>query len=106
MLSVEGAHEREMLLVVVAVAVRLVGVVGGVVSVVGGGVGEVAPAVLNVLSASSRVGWLVRSLPAQVQAKVIVPVSCELPHCVSMWFSSVRVGQRQLESLNACTTPQ
>ena len=33
-------------------------------------------------------------------------VSCELPHCVSMWFSSVRVGQRQLESLNACTTPQ
>ena len=85
---------------------RLVGVDGGVVSPGGGGgVGVPAPA-LNACSTLSRSGFELSVLPDHVQANVMIPVSRDAAQCARIWFSSSVVGQRQIESWNACATPQ
>jgi len=101
-LSVDAVHETEMLLLVVPVTVRFVGVDGAVVS----DGGDVPPPALNVRSTLSRSGFELSELPSHVQANVIIPDSRDAAHCPSMWFSSSAVGQRHVESWNACATPQ
>jgi hypothetical protein len=52
------------------------------------------------------VGRLDRTLFCQSQANVMKPRCFEAAHRASMRLSSQGFGHRQLESLNACATPQ